>query len=406
MLAHAPATAAWVYHHAKAPYNALRANPLAASALEAGERVRRAERAWIEPWPKLVESWTLAGEMPALGVAMEGSHLVTAWSRNPHDVPNAVVPLPPLVHPLGQPNPAWTGEKAGTPNGDVLWPWDWTFDGVQHQVERWIANRDLLAEIEVCWPELAWDYAHQILKRSPEVQSKPILRDELEAAVTGIRNQFPDSDVHVISYRGGWRLSEAEAFLGDLHRLDVREIVSPWPPPNTRGSWTWSWWTTDQLLARLRLATSAALDVYQAIVDRHVPSMAAELNTYQLLPARIVGTLTPGTGEGLDSEPHYSWHLEPLPAGAANEAVWQLGETNDWNGSDWEKRIGVIRSLRGDVAERVRSPIHGGEPQVLSSTPAGSLALALLAGDLYAFNWTRNFSRLDMNSKSTRPLYG
>jgi len=61
--------------------------------------------------------------------------------------------------------------------------------------------------------------------------------------------------------------------------------------------------------------------------------------------------------------------------------------------------------MRGDVAEHIRLTTHGGAPQILSSTPAGSLALDLLAHDLAAFHWTTRSGRLDMNSGSTRPRY-
>lgn len=407
LLSHAPATAAWAHHDAQAPFALERATPLAATAIEAGVRVRQAARAWIEPWPALIERWTFDGEMPTLGVAMNGHHLVTAWHRGQGDASEPVVPLPPHVHPLGSKDDAWTGSMAGRPRSGEMWPWDWTRDHVQRQLDDFLENRDLLSEIEICWPELAWDYAHRMLKRSPQVQSKPVLRADLEAAIAAVRAHVPEGEVLVESTRYGWWLTEGETFVADLIRLDIDEIGSPWPPADTMGSWTWNWWTTDQLLARLQLATKAGLDAYRAIVERHLPTMAPQLNTYQLLPARIVGTLTPDDpSRGYEGQPRYSWYVEPLPDGSSNEAHWQVGQAESWaDDSQWEKRIAVVRALRGEVAEYTTLTTHHGEPQILSSTPAGSLALALLARDLSAFNWTTKSSRLDMNSGSTRPRY-
>jgi hypothetical protein len=411
LLTHAPATAAWAHHQAHVPYWQERIGPPAATAIEAGARVRRAAGAWIGPWPGLIKQVTVNGEMPTLGVAMNGPYLVTAWNRSQGNALGPAVPLPAHVHPLRTGDEAWTGSMAGRPSSTEMWPWDWTRDLFQRQVDDWLENRDLLAEIDICWPELAWDYAHRILKRSAVVQSKPVQRSEVEAAIAKVRDHLPDGEAWVSEggfSRYGWWLTEAETFVADLSRLNIDEVGSPWPPANSMGpGWTGHWWTTEQLHARLQLATKAGLDVYRAVVERHLPAMARELDTYQLLPARIVGLVNPGDpSEGYEGQESYSWYLEPLPAGSTNEAHWQVGESQRWaDDSGWETRIATIRALRGDVAEHAQLTTHHGAPQILSSTPAGSLALALLARDLAGFNWTSKSSRFDSNSGSTRPRY-
>jgi len=296
---------------------------------------------------------------------------------------------------------------AGRPCSGEGWPWDWTRDHVQRQIDELLENRDLLAAIETCWPELAWDYAHRMLDRSPDVQSEPVLRTDLERVISNLRAHVPEGDAQVRYDRYGWRLGEGELFVADLSRLNIDEISPPWPAPDTDGGLTWLWWTTEQFLARLQIATKAGLDVYGAIVEQYLPTMAPELSTYQMLPARIVGILTPADrNKGFDGPPRYSWYVEPLPAGSSNEAHWQVGQTKSWaDDFGWDRRVAVVRALRGDVAEHTRLITHHGEPQILSCTPAGSLALALLASDLSAFNWTTKSSRLDMNSAGARPRY-
>jgi len=224
LLIHAPATAAWVHHEAQVPFRQERTTPLAATALEAGARVRRAARAWIEPWPELFERWTFNGEVPTLGVAMNGHHLVTAWNLDRGEATEPVIPLPPHVHPLGPVDYAWTGSMAGRPCSGEGWPWDWTRDHVQRQIDELLENRDLLAAIETCWPELAWDYAHRMLDRSPDVQSEPVLRTDLERVISNLRAHVPEGDAQVRYDRYGWRLGEGELFVADLSRLNIDEI--------------------------------------------------------------------------------------------------------------------------------------------------------------------------------------
>ena len=294
LLASAPATAAWVHHEARAPRRERRSTPLAASAQEAGARIRRAARGWIEPWSDLIEWSTDDGEPPTLGIAMGDQHLTTAWLSRSDGTLDRVVPLPPDVHPFPNTNSRWTGTKSGSPRNGENWPWDWTRNQIQRTIDGYLQDRELLADIELCWPELAWDFAHHMLGRDATAQSEAVQRADLEEAISEYCPQATARSPFTGWSRVDWSLTDGEAFVADLARLGISELRSPWPPPNTRGKWPWSRWTTEHLLARLQLATKTALDVYQAIVDRHLPAMAPELHTYQLLPGRIIGLLTPG----------------------------------------------------------------------------------------------------------------
>ena len=48
------------------------------------------------------------------------------------------------------------------------WPWDWTRDQFQRTIDGYLQDRELLADIELCWPELAWDFAHHMLGRDAD----------------------------------------------------------------------------------------------------------------------------------------------------------------------------------------------------------------------------------------------
>ncbi len=265
----------------------------------------------------------------------------------------------------------------------------------------------MLADIELCWPELAWDYAHHMVGRDPTVQSEAVQRADLEAAISQYRAVTGPGEAYISAPGGDWSLTEGEAFVADLARLNISEVKSPWPPANVQGTTTGSWWTTEQLLARLQLATKAALDVYQAIVVSHLPAMAPELHTYQLLPGRIVGSFTPADPRrGFEGEPRYRWHIEPLPTGSHNDAQWVVCDTEDLRRhDDGESRTEQVRTMRGDLADRITLYTHYGDPEICCSTPAGFLALKLLESDLSAFEWVTGFSARYEDARSTRPRY-
>lgn len=403
----APATAAWVHNEVKPPFGTERTAPAASSSLEAGRRVQNAMECWLQPWPMIRDGYVVNGQMPTIGVHLEGQRLLTAWRRHGLGGPSGDVVELPEGTALFVGGDEWAEEHVGWPQDGESWPWEWTRGAVQREIDRRLSSRDFLAEADVVWAELAWDFAHSVVGSHAQLQSAPIPAAQVSDVVADLRHRFPDGEVEVGTLGRGWRLTEGEAFVEDLVRLGIDEVSSPWAAANAHGGWTWDFWTTDQLLNRLHSATRAALDAYRAVVDRHLPSMGKELNTYQLLPARLVGLLDPGVpGGGLDGAPRFTWHLEPLPAGSPNEAAWSIGVSQELRGAtDWDGWKSAVRSRRGEFADHARLTVHHGEPHIYSSTPAGALALSLLASDLKEFCWVSSTRTLDSSTRSVRPRY-
>ena len=412
LLTHVPATASWVQHEAYTPGYFGESAPPVTSAEEAGARVRKAATAWLESWPSLVDLCCENGRLPPLGVALRGQLLKTAWlfgtDATPEEV--ALIPFDELTYGKAlrdgrTHNPLAGITTRGLARGED-WPWVWVRDEFRGVIEHFLANRTILADIEPCWPELAWDFAREIADEHAEVAPAPILRSDLESVIASHRSSRPTGDVHIGS-GSGWSLIEAETFVADLARLGKDKITSPWPTPSRRGPTGGARWTTEHLLTRLEQATKTALDVYEAIVLRHLPSMAHELQTYQLLPGRIVGELTPADpAQGRDGEPRFRWQIEPLPDGSENQARWSVADVNRMSPRDeLEHRRSAVQAMRGDIADRIPYRTHFGEPAIFSPTPAGSLALKLLWSDLAAFEWVSGAAPLYWSACSARPRY-
>ncbi|MCY4110245.1 MAG: hypothetical protein OXG11_14625, partial [Chloroflexi bacterium] len=394
LLTHAPATASWVQNEAYTPGYFGESTPPITNAEEAGARVRRAAAAWLTPWPGLVERCGEDGELPPLGVALTNSWLKTAWLFGTDATPEPVALIPSDQMEYGK---ALRYGRSNSPLAGITqrglttgqdWPWVWVRDEFEGIIEDHLRSRRLLTDVELCWPELAWDFAHQMLSEHAATQSRPVSRAELEAVVSSHRPPR-SSGTFALGFSSDWSIDDGEAFVADLARVGLEEVTSPWPPADLSGGSVEACWTTGQLLLRLRAATAAALDIYRAIVDRHLPSMAPELQTYQLLPGLVTGSLMPiGVDSRYPDAPYFSWHIEPLPRGSVNGAEWSLMESDSWTTEDeWASREARMRQLRGDLVERASFWEYGTRPAIFSSMPASTLALELLWNDLAEFGW-------------------
>lgn len=412
LLARAPATASWVQHEIHKPRFLRDSAPPVTSADEAGTRVRHAAESWLDPWPGLLALCRPDGALPPLGIHLMGQYLKTAWLLDADATSEAVVQIPPDDFEFGkaiaytQVHSPLSGITTTGLSSGTDWPWVWVRGEFQDVIEDYLGNRRIFADIELCWPELAWDFANQILGKKSTLDSGPIRRADLESVIASYRSQFPTDEV-IFGHGSGLALTECERFVADLVRLGTDVVEPPWPSLYAYLSADRIGKTTDLLLARLESATKAALDVYEAAVRRHLPSMAPELNTYQLLPARVVGTFTPPDPErGWDGEPRYCWHLKPLPAGSQNDARWNVVcDRDEIADPDFEPRLAEVRALRGDLADGITLYTHFSEPAVSSSAPASSLALDLLWGDLSKFEWVSASRPRHQDAESIRPRY-
>ncbi len=408
MLRKVPSTATWALHRALPIHSEPRTSAPADTAVEAGRRLQEAMQAWLEGWPLIAREFAPLGSPLPIGVKMDGPELLTVWfTQNVAERP----PVAQLsaVFRLSDLGPGdWKLCQSGRPLDSELWPWARCSKPVLERIGKLLKTLEPVADVEGAWPELAWAYAHRIIKKNPNLASKPIARSDLERAIANQRSKYPEGDVRISEGMGQWRLSEAEAFVKDLLDHDENEVLPPWPTPDQTGRWISTWWSDSRLLDRLEATSKAALDIYQAVVDLHLPALAGELSTYQLLPARLVGTMSPGDPEGgLQDQTSFLWYLEPVPTGSANEARWVQRPDGTPLPSEYhaiEGRREALRRLRGDRASLIQLFTFGGEPDVFSATPASMLALRLLRQDLAAHDWVSGAHQLTRDGSAVAPL--
>lgn len=385
LLTKAPGTASWVFDEIAqvGPAPADDGDWTVAEITDLGRRLHQALTSWTSGWSDLTAFWEPFGLSPSVGWHVSDRSVTTAWKRRAAGAEPVTTQLDAHVNPFTT-TLDWDRLQVGPATDLVLLPWGRARAVFRSGVESLLQSRALLRDVQVCWPELCWEYANYLVGRRGQVDSTTVPVDELQRRVHDVRAHTPEGECAVFQSGRTWQVTEAESFIAMLQAHGVEHVQNPWPCADRRAQQTWNWWSTDQILARARLTTKAGLDAYTAIVDQHLPHMAAQLSTYQLLPARVVGVLTPAMGdEATGDRPQFSWSLEPLPDGSPNESDWTIGEASwDPPEHEWRARQHRLHKLRGDKSSLVRLASHGGDPSLFDATPAGNLALNLLVSDL------------------------
>lgn len=412
LLANAPGVAAWAFERARSGQHRVddaADSVLAESPLEAGGRVRTAMQSWISPWPALIRDWTSSGSMPTLGVAIDGANLTTVWARRLLNVGEPIMQLPARID-IHDPATEWSWEKSGRSIVGEMWPWDWTFAHIRQQVRSVVSSLRIVEDFECCRAELAWAFAQHVLRGDPRLGATPVLRSSLEEVVSEARSRHPYSEVILGSSRSGPTLSEAEKFIADLRRFDIEQVECPWPTANRSATRISASWTLDRLVRRLDAVTRSALDVYKLIAETHCPQIAQSITTYQLLPARVVGSVCESPVDDPYGEPAFFWYLEPLPMGSFNEARWSVVSPDRlyWEGGEYQehfaRRRAQVRKLRPEAPQNISLVAHMGLSQIGSATPGTDLALSLLQDDLMELSWLRGPGRTE-DTEAVRPRF-
>jgi len=400
-----PGLAAWCVHQAEPSGWVRRTSPPATSAEEAGNRIRRALEVLTSIVPASAALVRQDGKPLPIGVALNDARLLWLSYKDTDRAPLTV--LPPDFNLRGSQAIGFTRATEMEPSPARFWPWILGLDHLREDLANSFETLGLVAELEECRPEVTWAYSKLILGLAPSPRALTLPVSDIEQVVDHIRQAHPGGDVLVRRNGQQWRVSEATAFVEDLRQAGTDAVAPPWPAEfRVGGGAVWDFWTVDELIDRLNRATKQSLDVYKAIVDRHFPALAAELSTYQLLPARFVGGVSRLGPDNAAFGPSFTWHLEPLEEGTDNAATWELEEEERWPGpdDDWFRDYQArVANLRGQRAALIRPTLHQGDFGIYSPTPASGIAIQLLHDDLAAHNWLDGAGRSGRELSAVRP---
>ena len=386
---HSPGTAAWVSNEAKDIVSFGRANDFAPDIVTPKSRILLADSHWYRTLAKLPDLHNPSN--PEIEFEIETIPGEVRLGTRPRGTGG-----PTRVQSVFSRDNAWWWVRQAQPRDSGKWIWEWTLDSAIRTVDKWLENGASLNAVPAARAELAFDFAHHILDTSHRRTTEPIRIEDLEAVIRPIREQAPDSRVTFVRGSRKLDLQEAELFVASLKSWGWVEVKSPWPTPDRLARWVWDNWSPEQLLKRLTVSTKAALNIYQQLVDSFLPDLKPSLNTYAMLPARVLGSVAFTDDEGWEGQPRIHWRLQPLPPDQNNDALWTIANIETaYARTDWNELSAEFEAVRGRQAQPPSFTVHGGLPGIYESRPAGLMALDLLSSDLKAIKWCTTIRKLD-----------
>ena len=364
-----------------------------------GEEIRRAMALWADglgPLFRAIGPTDPEGGLATLGVVFSGKRLDTGWYGGSEQ-------LDPVVDFTGQYRPFergagglmsrdWPVWHGRTIPPTQRWPWLITKDYLVENLKEALEHRQLSYVAPESHSELAWEFGS-------EVSSRPWCR-ETQPSVPGVLEYIrqladdPRTTVRTGSKLYSWNeIKTVRDHLSGLLQDGHDTLHDPWPAanlPRSSSSWIWSLYSDEQLLDRTAAVYSAALKIYQTMVEHWFQPFSERLPIYRLMPVRLEGLLTKREVGG-EEWPGLSWRPVILPAGQDSHVDFGLGEQGErLPGTECyfeEQRQAFTRLRNGDPDTVVLFYTGSSALDLVSKRPATDLAHAWLTGELKDLGW-------------------
>lgn len=370
---------------------------LPATAVGTGEELRRAMGTWSSGLGtifKVIGPVNPEGSLTTLGVELSGDSLGYSWYCGSDQ-------LAPVIEFTDDYNPLrrdatwelardWPIQSFGAIPPTELWNWVNTKSDLVRTLTETLQHYGLSHEIPDAVSELAWEFASGFDSRGSLYQGPIAISNVLEFIHSLPRN--PNMTVRTVGKDYAWH--EIEAIKNQLSYLleaGQHDIFDPWPAADLplSSSSIWSRYSDQRLLERTSAIYTAALRIYQALVERWFTSFADRLRLYRLMPVRLEGSLS-RLHRGAIEFPWLHW----IPVIIADSECSQVAfvieteHTGHENSDDYfaEQKDAFTRLRLGDterlVLFRTSSALKESEPR-----PATKLAYGWIHDELRGLGW-------------------
>ena len=292
----------------------------------------------------------------------------------------------------------------GRPKG---WPWSKAKSTLTNSLSDAFKSRRLALISEDAVRELTWTFALAVMNQgcvSPRlIHSRWILSHikDIEEAVYRDRG---DSEPKYVYKNGikkflGEEIDLVKSCLLKLIERDNDIVSDPWPARDVadpEGNSIWNFYSDERLLERTNAVYSAALRIYERMVDKWFCGFRDRLRLYQLLPVRLEGLLACSQQQDPASVgPNLTWWTRSLPAGERSTVVIEMGGGEDFDHlSYWREEENNLRQLHPEYETVPALRVSGGGGAIFNDRPATDLAQQWLIDELRELGWDLSYRGL------------
>ena len=392
-------------------------NVLLGSSIEMGRQLWDAMDAWRRGLGGLFQEIgpvDADGGTAPVGIRIEDSMdtITTSWYMGSEKL-DPVVELPKgdwreLRSSLG---PDWsllssemTPGAEGRPKG---WPWLEAKSTLTKSLSDAFKSRRLALISEDAVRELTWTFTLAVMNQgcvSPRlIRSRWILRHikDIEEAVCRDRGNSEPKYVYKNGIKKflGEEIDLVKSCLLNLIERDIDIVSDPWPARDVagpEGNSIWNFYSDERLLERTNAVYSAALRIYQSMVDKWFYGFRDRLRLYRLLPVRLEGQLACSRQQdparvGLN----LTWWTRSLPPGERSTVVIEMGRRVDLDHfSYWREEENNLRQLHPEYETLPSLWVSGGGGAIFNDRPATDLAQQWLIDELRQMGWDLSYRGL------------
>ncbi len=363
------------------------------TAMGVGEELRQAMAMWgrgLGPIFRTIGPTNGDGEVAPVGVIFDGERLSVGWYSGSGT-------LDPVVEFTREHNPIrrdedprlkrdWPSWTWGSVPSTRLWSWVMTRRYLTRNLTETLGQRRLSHLVADSLSELAWEFGSGVgrgrVRQGAELSVPALLEyigqlpEDSRTAVVG-QNRVHSWD-EIIAVRD---------YLSGLARRGHERLRDPWPAADMPRSPSPGWppYSDDQMLARTSAVYTAALRIYQEVVERWLQPFSGRLRLHRLLPVRLEGSLTKHEIDGR-IWPGLSWRPIILPAGQKSHVGFELGESDNERldiGRYFETQREAFGRLRnGDPDDAGLFCVGPSALDVSTESPATELAHEWLVDEL------------------------
>jgi hypothetical protein len=364
--------------------------PAAPPAAQSGASIRCAMGAWGEglgALASLVGPFDSNGRLLPLGVRSEGVSLTASWNRLESNLPD-VSELPEGLSFEAMAKLGWNGIKWARPATVSAWAWGWALSELTGSVRHAIETMELPIIDGPLLDEEVWHQA-TILTRKGSLREEAFLLETLNelAKPFGPNHRLWHSDGEMYEF------AELRAAINTCLLRGEKFLAPPWPvadhPSQRSGRYVWNRYSVARWIERTHAILTAALAIYEKLVESYFPKFCDRLPLAGLMPVRLIGFFLSADPSLDESPPSLLWYFEPLSQDHKNEVSLKSGNdaVQGVHNVNAESIFQLVRRRRPKTSRWLRSGLTRGYLDVLRDRPATRIAYDWLAADLKSVNW-------------------